>query len=66
MQFVEARELLKMSTVPPDDLLINNRKWKLESTYLTRPEAMASADFMSSHKLFKYSNGYALYERNYD
>ena len=62
----EARILLLSQETAPDDLLINNKLWKIESTYLTRREALDSATFLDSYKLFKYSHGYVLYERNYD
>lgn len=61
----EAKELLANSQVAPDDLEISGKKWKLEATYLTRQEALGSAEFLDSYRLFKYPAGYALYERNY-
>jgi len=66
MNLKQAKEYVKIQTVAPDDLIINNKKWKLESTYLSRSDAMGSADYLDTYRLFKYSNGYALYERNYD
>lgn len=62
----EAKTLLFEADVPPDDLIINNKGWKLECTYLTRKEAMESADMLDTYRLFKYPQGYALYERNFD
>ena len=62
----EAKDYLATQVFAPDDLVINGKLWKLECTYLTRPEALASADFLSSYRLFRYPDGYALYERNYD
>jgi hypothetical protein len=61
----EAKTLLKCSEIAPDDLTVNKKDWKLEGTYLTRKEALGSADYLDSFKLFKYRRGYALYERNY-
>jgi len=62
----EAKEYVATQVVAPDDLSINGKLWKLECTYLTRQEALGSADFLSSYRLFRYPDGYALYERNYD
>ena len=61
-----AKDFVAIQVLPPDDLFINGKAWKLECTYLTRREALESADFLSSCKLYKYPSGYALYERNYD
>ena len=61
-----AKDFVAIQVLPPDDLFINGKAWKLECTYLTRREALESADFLSSYRLFKYPDGYALYERNYD
>jgi hypothetical protein len=61
----EAKELLAKSTVAPDDLEINRKRWKLEGTYLTKKEALGSAEFFESYRLFKYQAGYALYERSF-
>lgn len=61
----EAKELLKLSDTPPGLLLINKKPWQLECTYLTRQEALGSADYMDTYRLFKYPSGYALYERSY-
>jgi hypothetical protein len=61
----EARELLKTQVIAPDDIYINNKRWKLEGTYLTRQEAIASAEFSTSspsNHVFKYANGYANYD----
>lgn len=60
----EAKALLSNVSVAPDDLEISGKKWKLECTYLTRPEALASAEHLDTYRLFKYLHGYALYERN--
>jgi hypothetical protein len=60
----EAKVLLSNSKVAPDDLTIGTKKWKLEGSYLTRQEALASAEFLDTYRLFKFINGYALYERN--
>ncbi len=62
----EAKELLAHASVAPDDLEISGKKWKLEGTYLTKKEALGSAEFFSTYRLFKFINGYALYERNYE
>jgi len=62
----EAKKYVGMQNVAPDDLVINKKPWKLEGTYLTRGEAMGSAGMISGYKLFKYFNGYALYERRWD
>jgi len=62
----EAKKYVELQTMAPDDLLINGKRWKLETTYLTRKEALGSAEFFDTYKLYKYTNGYALYERNYD
>ena len=61
----EAKELLANATVAPDDLEISGKKWKLEVSYLTRQEALGSAEYLDTYRLFKFKNGYALYERNY-
>ena len=61
----EAKELLANATVAPDDLGISGKKWKLEMSYLTRQEALGSAEYLDTYRLFKFKNGYALYERNY-
>lgn len=61
----EAKNYVSLQTVAPDDLVINKKRWKLESTYLTRKEALGSAEYLNAYKLYKYANGYALYERNF-
>jgi len=61
----EAKEFVRTSVVAPDDLEINGKKWKLETTYLTKKEAMGSAEFLDAYRLFPYKQGWALYERNY-
>lgn len=65
MTLQEAKEFVNMQTVAPDDLKINGKDWKLEGTYLRKSEAMGSAEFFDSYRLFKYQNGHALYERAY-
>ena len=62
----EAKNLLASSAVAPDDLEISGKKWKLEVTYLTKKEALGSAEMLSTYRLFKFLNGWALYERNYE
>lgn len=59
----EVKSYLSIQTVAPDDIIINNKPWKLEGTYLKRSEALGSAEFFDSYRLFKYQNGWALYER---
>lgn len=62
----EAKTLVAGTETPPDDLNINNKAWQLESTYLTRKEAMGSAEFFApDYRLFPYKHGFALYQRNY-
>lgn len=61
----EAKTALMESDIPPDDLTINGKDWKLECTYLSRKEAMDSAEMMDTYRLFKYPQGYALYERRW-
>lgn len=65
MTLNEAKEYVAMQTVAPDDLKINNKDWKLEGTYMKKSDAMGSAEYFSSYRLFKYANGWALYERAY-
>ena len=68
MTLDEAKELIKNSTVPPDDIIINGKRWKIECTYLTKKEAEASAEFLmpSDSRIFKYQNGFVHYERDYN
>jgi hypothetical protein len=66
MTLNEAKDYVAMQTIAPDDLIINGKPWKLECTYMTRKEALGSAEYLNKYKLFKYANGYALYERNYE
>lgn len=61
----EAKAVLLEAVIPPDDITLNHKPWKLESTYTSRADALGSAGMMESYRLFKYSQGYALYERNY-
>ena len=62
----QAKELLAQTSTPPDDIVINNKAWQLECTYLTRKEALESAEMMDTYRLFKYPQGYALYQRDYN
>lgn len=65
MNLPEAIATVAGSEWPPDDININGKWWQLECTYLSRKEAMATAEMLDSYKLLRYKNGYALYERNY-
>lgn len=60
----EAALFVQDKQIPPDDLVINHRPWKLEGTYLTKPEAKGSAELIGKYKIFKYPGGFALYERD--
>ena len=62
----EAKDYILECDVAPDDIVVNGKWWKIETTYLSRREALDSAEFLDHYKLFKYKNGYVLYERNYD
>jgi len=65
MSLQEAKGLLANTENPPDDLVINNRPWKLEGAYMQRSEAMASAEFFApEYRLFPYKHGFALYQRD--
>jgi len=62
----EAKSLLLEVDTPPDDLVVNSKRWKLEGAYLTRKEAMESAEMFDTYRMFKFPQGYALYERSYE
>ena len=67
MDIKQVREWIKLQAIAPDDIYINGKRWKLESTYMSRQEAIQSAEMTyPTGKVFKYANGYANYERGYD
>ena len=59
----ELRDQLYNMTIAPDEILLNNKKYELVSTQLSKKDALEERDFCHNPaKVFKYSNGYAIYE----
>jgi hypothetical protein len=71
MTEIEARELLSKATVAPDDLVIGTRRYTLSSTQMNRRDAQEEAEAvydpqtLANGKIFKYTNGYAIYQRKF-
>jgi len=61
----EAKDLISNSTMPPDDITINGKEWRVEETHRNRSDALGSMEYFSpgDARMFKYSNGYVIYRR---